>query len=94
MFHHHKKFHGGVFFQGSFADFSCVYMHRIFCVYKRIMQDIIREYGPAIISVVVIGAMIALVTFLIGNDNSSIVGQAFETLINNFFAGASGGGAG
>ena len=57
------------------------------------MQDIIREYGPAVISVVVIGAMIALVTFLIGSDNSSIVGQAFQTLIEKFFAGASVGGA-
>ncbi|MDD6194851.1 MAG: hypothetical protein PUB19_08130 [Lachnospiraceae bacterium] len=57
------------------------------------MQDIIREYGPAVISVVVIGAMIALVTFLIGSDNSSIVGQAFQTLIEDFFAGASVGGA-
>lgn len=64
-----------------------------FFVVQKIMQDIIREYGPAVISVVVIGAMIALVTFLIGSDNSSIVGQAFQTLIDNFFAGASVGGA-
>ena len=64
-----------------------------FFVVQKIMQDIIREYGPAVISVVVIGAMIALVTFLIGSDNSSIVGQAFQTLIEKFFAGASVGGA-
>lgn len=49
------------------------------------MQDIIREYGPAIISVVVIGAMIALITFLIGSDENSIVGQAFRSLIDGFF---------
>ena len=52
------------------------------------MQDIIREYGPAIISVVVIGAMIALLTFLIGSDESSIVGKAFQSLIDGFFKGA------
>ena len=56
------------------------------------MQDIIREYGPAIISVVVIGAMIALITFLIGSDGNSVVGQAFQSLFQQFFENASGGG--
>lgn len=82
------------FFKAVSPTFHVSISIGFFCVYKRIMQDIIREYGPAVISVVVIGAMIALVTFLVGSDNSSIVGQAFETLINSFFAGASGGGAG
>ncbi len=54
------------------------------------MQDIIKEYGPAIISVAVIGAMIVLITFLVGSDNTSIVGQAFESMIQGFFDSATG----
>ncbi len=53
------------------------------------MQDIIKEYGPAIISVVVIGAMILLITALIGDDSGSIVGQAFTNMINDFFDSSS-----
>lgn len=49
------------------------------------MQEIIREYGPAIISLVAIGAMIGLVTLLIGKDSGSVVGQAFSNLLNQFF---------
>ena len=41
------------------------------------MQDIIKEYGPAMITVVVIGAMLILVSTLIGKDQNSIVGGAF-----------------
>ena len=37
------------------------------------MQDIIKEYGPAMITVVVIGAMLILVSTLIGKDQNSIV---------------------
>ena len=35
------------------------------------MQDIIKEYGPAMITVVVIGAMLILVSTLIGKDQNS-----------------------
>lgn len=49
------------------------------------MQEIIREYGPAIISLVAIGAMIGLVTLLIGKDSGSVVGQAFSNLLKQFF---------
>lgn len=54
------------------------------------MQDIIREYGPAIISVVVIGALIVLLTFLIGSDGNSIVGNAFKTMLESFFSSVTG----
>ena len=53
------------------------------------MQDILKEYGPALITVVAILALIALVTFLIGSNESSVVGKAFTDLINQFFANAS-----
>jgi K+ transporter len=53
------------------------------------MQDIIKEYGPALITVVAIIALVALVTFLIGRDGTSVVGKAFSGLISNFFSSAS-----
>ena len=49
------------------------------------MQDIIKEYGPAMITVVVIGAMLILVSTLIGKDQNSIVGEAFSQLLTYFF---------
>lgn len=55
-----------------------------------IMQDIIKEYGPAIITVIAIVALIGLISFLIGTDGSSVVGKAFSDLINNFFTSAGG----
>ena len=52
------------------------------------MQDILKEYGPALITVVAIITLIALITFLIGKNEHSIVGAAFSQLINNFFSSA------
>ena len=49
------------------------------------MQDVLKEYGPALITVVAIIALIAVISFLIGHDANSIVGQAFTGLIENFF---------
>lgn len=54
------------------------------------MQDILKEYGPAIITVIAIVALIGLISFLIGNDGSSVVGKAFSDLITNFFSSAGG----
>ncbi len=45
------------------------------------MQDIIKEYGPAVITVIAVGAMILLVRALIGSGADSIIGQAFQTLL-------------
>lgn len=53
------------------------------------MQDILKEYGPALITVVAVLALIALVTFLIGSDGTSVVGEAFSNLIKGFFSNAS-----
>ncbi len=52
------------------------------------MQDILREYGPAIITFVAVIALIGLVVVLVGNDENSVVGQAFAGLIQNFFQAA------
>ena len=49
------------------------------------MQEIIKEYGPALIAVVAIISLIALIMFLIGSDSNSVVGSAFTNLINDFF---------
>ncbi len=49
------------------------------------MQEIIKEYGAAIITVIAIMSLVALIVFLIGNNNTSIVGKAFDNLINDFF---------
>ena len=49
------------------------------------MQDIIKEYGPAMITVVVIGAMLILVSTLIGSDQNSVVGKVFSQLLTYFF---------
>lgn len=52
------------------------------------MQDILKEYGPAIITVIAIIALIGLVTFLIGSGGDSVVGKAFSGLISDFFTKA------
>ena len=54
------------------------------------MQEIIKEYGPALIAVISIINLISLILFLIGSDSSSVVGTAFTNLINYFFEQASG----
>ena len=52
------------------------------------MQDILKEYGPAIITVVAVVALVTVVTAVIGTDGTSVVGQAFTALIENFFDSA------
>lgn len=54
------------------------------------MQEIFKEFGPAIITFLVIVALIGLVVTLIGSDQTSVVGKAFSDLINSFFSKASG----
>ena len=52
------------------------------------MQDILKEYGPAIITVVAVVALVTVVTAVIGTDGTSVVGQAFTDLIEYFFVSA------
>ena len=51
------------------------------------MQDIIKEYGPAILTVVSIVALVGLITVLINgvDGNGGVVQSAFTNLINDFF---------
>ncbi len=55
------------------------------------MQDILKEYGPALITVVAIIALVAVVTFLIGSGSDGVVGKEFSNLITTFFEKANGG---
>ena len=52
------------------------------------MQDILKEYGPAIITVVAVVALVTVVTAVIGTDGTSVAGQASTDLIENFFDSA------
>ena len=55
------------------------------------MQDILKEYGPALITVIAIIALVAVVTFLIGSGGDGVVGKEFSSLITTFFEKANGG---
>ena len=52
------------------------------------MKEIFQEYGGIVITVVAIIAVIAVVMAVIGNDATSVIGQAFSTLINQFVSKA------
>ncbi len=52
------------------------------------MQEILKEYGPSLITIVAIITLITLITFLIGKDGTSVVGKAFSDLITSFFSSA------
>ena len=52
------------------------------------MQDIIKEYGPALITVVAIVAIVSLVALLFNGGEESTVGKAFNDLIQSFFDAA------
>ncbi len=52
------------------------------------MQEILKEYGPAVITVVAVVALVGLITVVIGDGTTGIVGGAFKTLIENFFTNA------
>ncbi len=55
------------------------------------MQDILKEYGPALITVIAIIALVAVVVFIIGTNDQGLVGQEFTKLITEFFQNAKGG---
>ena len=52
------------------------------------MQDIIKEYGPALITIVSIVAIVTLVALLFNGGEDSTIGKAFNELITSFFAAA------
>lgn len=48
------------------------------------MQEIVKEYGPALITVVAIISLVAIVLVLTNSENG-VVTTAFKELITNFF---------
>lgn len=52
------------------------------------MDEIFKQYGSTIITVLAIIAVIGIITLVIGNDSSSVVYQAFADLISNFYDNA------
>jgi len=73
--------------------FSQILNNRVNYVQKGgvLMQDILKEYGPALITVIAIIALVAVVTFLIGSGGDGVVGKEFSSLITTFFEKANGG---
>ncbi|MBO5303717.1 MAG: hypothetical protein J6A92_06670 [Lachnospiraceae bacterium] len=49
------------------------------------MEEIFKQYGSTIITVMAIIAVIGILVLVIGNDNTSIVYKAFSELINGFY---------
>lgn len=54
------------------------------------MDEIFKQYGSTIITVLAIIAVIGIITLVIGNSKDSIVYQAFADLIENFYTSAGG----
>ena len=57
------------------------------------MKEVFQEYGSVIITIIAIIALIAVMKAIIGEDDTSIIGQAFQDVIKNFLkqAGVSSG---
>ncbi len=49
------------------------------------MDEIFKQYGSTIITVLAIIAVIGIITLVIGNDSNSIVYLKFTELITNFY---------
>ena len=54
------------------------------------MDEIFKQYGSTIITVLAIIAVIGIITLVSGNDTNSIVYKAFSDLIKNFYTSAGG----
>lgn len=52
------------------------------------MDEIFKQYGSTIITVLAIIAVIGIITLVIGNDTNSIVYKAFSDMITNFYTKA------
>ncbi len=53
------------------------------------MDEIFKQYGSTIITVLAIIAIIGIIVLVIGNDNTSVVYKAFSDLITQFYKNAS-----
>lgn len=54
------------------------------------MKEIIEQYGAAIITFVVVIALIAVFVFLLQADKDGIIAGEFKKMIENFFGQANG----
>lgn len=52
------------------------------------MDEIFKQYGSTIITVLAIIAVIGIIVLVIGNDNTSVVYKAFADLISSFYQNA------
>ena len=48
------------------------------------MKEVFQEYGGIIITIIAILALIAVITAVIGTNESGIIGRAFSELIADF----------
>ncbi|SER77759.1 hypothetical protein [Lachnobacterium bovis] len=48
------------------------------------MKEIFEQYGGVLITVVAILSVIAVIIFVVGQGNNSVIGQAFIRIINSF----------
>lgn len=48
------------------------------------MKEIFEQYGGVLITVVAILSVIAVIIFVVGQGNSSVIGKAFIKIINSF----------
>ena len=54
------------------------------------MDEIFKQYGSTIITVLAIVAVIGIITLVIGSDTTSLVYKAFKDLIEGFYSSAGG----
>ena len=57
---------------------------------EKTMKEIFEQYGGVLITVVAVLAMIVVISFVIGTDQTSIVGKAFSDLMSTFVERAQG----
>lgn len=52
------------------------------------MQDVVKEYGPALLTIIAILSLATLLAWLFQGDEGGIIGAHFEQLVDNFFTNA------
>lgn len=52
------------------------------------MKELFEQYGGTIVTVIAITSLIAIVKLLLGQDENSVIYQAFSELLKNFYTSA------
>lgn len=68
-------------------------MYRMSGRKEGIMKEIFEQYGGVLITVVAVLAMVVLVTALVGSDERSVIGSAFQNIVTTFIQRADNGAA-